>query len=117
LQIPTIQNEQHLELDDEEIFMTNSSSDRIDRMEQILERAMQLLGELALNQRQIVQNQEQLIQNQEQQQTQIQVLVNAAANHESRLARQDALIERLDAIIERMVYREGRNGDGDQTQP
>ena len=70
---------------------------------------MQLLGNLAENQRQI-------IQNQEQQQRQIQVLVNAALNHESRIARQDALIERLDAIIERLVYREGRNGNDDQPQ-
>jgi ABC-type transporter Mla subunit MlaD len=95
--------------------MTNGISDRLDRVEQILERSMRLLGQMAENQRQIVQTQEQIIQNQEQQQSQIQVLVNAALNHKSGLARQDALIERLDAIIERLVYREGR-GNGDQTQ-
>lgn len=77
--------------------MTNGSSARLDQIEQILERSMQLLGAIAENQRQI-------IQNQEQQQRQIDVLVNAALNHESRIARQDALIERLDAIIERLVY-------------
>lgn len=89
--------------------MTNGSNDWIDRIEQILERSLQLLGNLAENQRQ-------LIQNLEQQQKQIEVLVNAALNHESRIARQDALIERLDAIIERLVYREGRNGNEDQSQ-
>lgn len=89
--------------------MTNSS-DRLDRIEQILERSTQLLGEIAQNQGQIVQTQGQIIQIQERQQEQIQVLVNAATRH-------DALIERLDAIIERLVYREGRGGNGDQPQP
>ena len=88
--------------------MTNNS-DRLDRIERILEN-------LAQNQSHIVQTQGQVIQIQERQQEQIQTLVNTALNHESRIARQDALIERLDAIIERMVYREGR-GNGDQTQP
>lgn len=82
--------------------MSNGSSNRIDRIEQLLE--------------QIVQIQQRAISLQGQQQEQIQVLVNAAADHAARLARQDALIERLDAIIERMVYREGR-GNGDQPQP
>ena len=89
--------------------MNNGSRDRLDRIEQILE-------SLAQNQRQLIQNQEQMVQNQRLQQEQIQVLVNAALDHESRIARQDALIERLDTIIERMVYREGR-GNGDQPQP
>jgi hypothetical protein len=44
---------------------------------------------------------------------QMQVLVDAARNHETRIARQDALIERLDVILERLVYREGRNGYSD----
>lgn len=89
-------------------YMTNGSGDRLDQMEQLLERSMQLLEGLAENQRQ-------LIQNQDQQQSQIQVLADAALNHESRIARQDALIERLDAIIERLIYREGRS-NGDQPQ-
>ncbi len=72
--------------------MTNGS-DRIDRIEAILERSTQLL-------QQIGQNQGQIIKIQEQQQEQIQVLVSATK-------RQDALIERLDAIIERLIYREG----------
>ncbi len=79
--------------------MTNGS-DRIDRIERLLE--------------QIAQIQQRAISLQGQQQEQIQVLVNAAADHADRMARQDALIERLDAIIERMVYREGRNGDQPQ---
>ena len=88
--------------------MTNGSSDRLDRIEQILE-------SLAQNQGQLAQNQGQIVQSQGLQQEQIQILANAALDHESSIARQDALIERLDAIIERMVYREGR-GDGDQPQ-
>lgn len=87
--------------------MTNSN-DWFDRIEKILEA-------LAQNQEQVVENQKQIIQNQGLQQEQIQALVNAALNHEARIARQDALIERLDAIIERMVYREGRS-NGDQPQ-
>ena len=77
-------------------IMTNSS-DRINRIEQILEG--------------LAQNQSQIVQIQRQQQEQIQVLISAATRH-------DALIERLDTIMERMVYREGRNGDrGNQPQP
>lgn len=83
--------------------MTNFLSDRLDRIERILEG-------LAQNQSQIVQAQGQFIQIQERQQEQIQVLVQTATRH-------DALIERLDAILERLVYREGRNGNGDQPQP
>ena len=87
--------------------MTNSN-DRFDKIVQILE-------SLAQNQSQNTQIQEQIILAQERQQEQIQQLVSAALNHESRIARQDALIERLDAIIERLVYREGR-GNGEQPQ-
>ena len=83
--------------------MTNGSNDRI---EQMLERSMQLLEDLAQNQRRIIQTQAEVIQIQERQQEQIQALVNAAARH-------DALIERLDAILERLIYREGRKGEGD----
>ena len=96
--------------------MTNASSDRLNRIEQILERSTQLLGDLAQNQSQIVQTQGRLIQNQEVQQEQIKVLVSLALDHADRIARQDAMIERLDAIIERMVYREGRNGDANPPQ-
>ena len=46
----------------------------------------------------LAQNQSQIVQIQERQQEQIQTLVNTALDHESRIARQDALIERLDAI-------------------
>ena len=66
--------------------MTNSS-DRLDQIEQILERSTQLLGEIAQNQGQIVQTQGQIVQIQERQQEQIQTLVNTALNHESRIAR------------------------------
>ncbi len=77
--------------------MTNgSSSDRLDRIERLLER---------------------IAENQEVQQEQIKVLISVALDHTDRIARQDALIERLDAIIERLVYREGRNGDDGQPQP
>ncbi len=72
--------------------MTNGSSDRIDRIERLLER---------------------IAENQQVQQEQIKVLVSVSLDHVDRIARQDALIERLDAIIERMVYSEGRNGDDD----
>lgn len=82
--------------------MTNGSSDRLYRIERILEG-------LAQNQSQIVQAQGQIIQIQERQQEQLQVLASAATRY-------DALIERLDAIIERLVYREGRGGNGDQPQ-
>lgn len=78
-----------------------SDNDRLDRILQILEA--------------LAKNQERIIQAQEEQQRQIEVLTNAALNHESRIARQDALIERLDAIIERLVYREGRDC-GDRPQ-
>lgn len=80
-----------------------SSSDRLDRIEQLLER-------MALTQRDIVSFQEQ-------QQGQIQILANAAADYATRIAQNEQLIARLDAIIERLVYREGRNGNGDQPQP
>ncbi len=75
--------------------MTNPSGDRLDRMEVLLERVIDL---------------------QARQQEQVEVLLNAAIRHETRIARQDALIERLDTIIERMVYREGRNSDDDPSQ-
>ena len=70
--------------------MTNPQPDRLDRMESLLERVINL---------------------QARQQEQVEVLLNAAIRHETRIARQDAVIERLDAIIERMVYREGRDGN------
>jgi hypothetical protein len=70
--------------------MTTNQPDRLDRMESLLERVINL---------------------QANQQEQMQVLINAALTHETRLARQDALIERLDNIIEQMIYREGRNGN------
>lgn len=96
--------------------MTNSS-DRLDRIERILERLAQNQGQIvqtqeqfAQGQSQIIQSLERMIQIQGQQQDQIQILASAAARH-------DALIERLDAIIERMVYREGRGGNDDQPQP
>lgn len=95
--------------------MTNGSSYRLDRIERILEGLAQNQGQVVENQKQIIQTQGQIIQSQGLQQEQIQTLVSAALNHESRIARQDALIERLDAIIERLVYREGR-GNGDQPQ-
>lgn len=41
----------------------------------------------------------------------VQALLEASAEHQTRIARQDALIERLDAILERMIYREGRGGN------
>ena len=100
--------------------MTNGSSDRLDRIERILEGLAQNQGQVVETQRQIVDNQRQVIQSQErivqiqgqivqsqeQQQKQIQALVNAATHHE-------ATIARLDAILERLIYREGR-GNGDQ---
>lgn len=72
--------------------MTNPQPDRLERMEALLERIIDLQGR---------------------QQEQVEVLLNAAIRHETRIARQDAVIERLDTIIERMVYREGRNGEGE----
>lgn len=83
--------------------MTINQPDRLDRIEQLLERVVQI--------------QERVILTQEQQQGQVQILLNAATDHATRIARQDALIERLDTIIERMVYREGRDGDNNQPQP
>ncbi len=77
--------------------MTNSS-DRLDRIEQLLERMAQM--------------QQDIVSLQGQQQGQIQILANAATDHAARIARQDALIERLDSILERMIYREGREGNG-----
>lgn len=72
--------------------MTNPQPDRLDRIETLLERIIDLQGR---------------------QQEQVEVLLNAAIRHETRIARQDAVIERLDTIIERMVYGEGRNGEGE----
>lgn len=80
--------------------MTNPQPDRLDRMESLLERIINLQG----------QQQEQLGQHQER----IQILLNAATDHNTRIARQDVLIERLDTLIERMIYREGR---GDSEPP
>lgn len=72
--------------------MTKPQPDRLDRIETLLERIIDLQGR---------------------QQEQVEVLLNAAIRHETRIARQDAVIERLDTIIERMVYGEGRNGEGE----
>lgn len=58
--------------------MTNSG-DRLERMENLLEW---------------------IIQVQQRQQEQVEVLLNAAIRHETRISRQDNLIERLDAILE-----------------
>ncbi len=103
--------------------MTKASSDRLDRIEQILHSSTQLLGELAQNQSHqlgktqtllgSVQTLADTVQNLA---GAVQSLVAASSHHAARLARQDALIERLDTIIERMVYREGRNRDANPPQ-
>ena len=96
-----------------------SSSDRIERIEALLERFI-TASEGGSSDRldRIGQSLEKVVDILEQQSQQIKALVDAATRHEARITCQDALIERLDAIIERMVYREGRNGDGnDQPQP
>lgn len=72
--------------------MTNPQPDRLDRIEQSLERSSQLIERVIDLQ---AQQQEQLGQHQEQ----IQILLNAATDHNTRIARQDVLIERLDTII------------------
>lgn len=64
----------------------------------------------------IEQIQERAIAISERQQEQTEILINAAAEHKTRIARQEALIERLDAIIKRMIYREGRSGNDAQPQ-
>lgn len=96
--------------------MTNASSDRLDRIEQALERSTQLLERvigvqdvLLATQSQLVTVQGQLLTVQEQQNRQIQILLDSATRH-------DAMIGRLDAILERMIYREGRGSNDDQTQ-
>ena len=89
--------------------MSHGSSDRLDRIERILEGLAQNQGKIIQNQEQIVQTQGQIAQSQGLQQKQIQALVNAVTHHE-------AIIARLDAILERLIYREGR-GKGDQPQP
>ena len=93
-----------------------SSSDRIDRIEALLERFFTAGEGGSTNQLdRIGQSLEKVVDILEQQSQQIKVLVEASTYHEARITRQEALIERLDNIIERMVYREGRNGNsGDQ---
>ena len=88
--------------------MINESSDRLDRIEQILEGLAQNQGQIIQNQEKVIQTQGQIAQSQGLQQKQIQDLVTAATYHE-------AIIARLDAILERLIYREGR-GNGDQPQ-
>lgn len=70
--------------------MTSNQPDRLDRIEQSLDRSTNLL--------------ERVIQVQATQQDTLETLVNSQL-------RQDAMIERLDAILERLIYREGRNND------
>ena len=93
--------------------MTNTSSDRLDRIEALLQQSVITSDERITR---IEQALGRLIETQEVQQEQIKVLVSLTLDHADRIARQDALIERLDAIIERMVYREGRNGDANPPQ-
>jgi glutathione synthase/RimK-type ligase-like ATP-grasp enzyme len=112
--------------------MTNGSSDRLDRVEHLLEnfiaasvadrqasnermtrieqgfeqafnRSAQLLERVLRVQERTLDTQERTLETQQQ--------------HEARLARMDAVISRLDTIIERMVYREGRDGDSNPPQP
>lgn len=42
----------------------------------------------------------------------VQALLEASTRHEATIANQEAMISRLDAILERMIYREGRNEEG-----
>lgn len=70
--------------------MTSNQPDRLDRIEQSLDRSTNLL--------------ERVIQVHATQQDTLETLVNSQL-------RQDAMIERLDAILERLIYREGRNND------
>ena len=95
--------------------MNNGSSDRLDRMESVLGQVIDLQ---ARQQEQLGQHLDLIGQQQQlfgQQQGQIQILLDASKQHESRIALMEAMITRLDSIIERMVYREGR-GDGDKPQ-
>lgn len=78
-----------------------SSSERFKQIEEARERDRQQSNERMARIEQMI----------ERQQRPIEVLAASSADHEVRIARQDALIERLDAILERMIYREGRGNE------
>lgn len=85
------------------VASSKSSNERMTRIEQSFEQAFnrsaQLLERVLRVQERTLDTQERTLETQQQ--------------HEARLARMDAVISRLDTIIERMVYREGRNGEGE----
>lgn len=111
--------------------MTNSSNDRLDRIEELLQRSIiasdermtrieqnleqsfnrsfQLLERVLRVQERTLDTQERTLENQRRQEQQTQILLDAATRHE-------ATISRLDTIIERLVYREGRNEDNQPPQ-
>lgn len=72
--------------------MINNNSDRLNRIEQNLEHATQLL--------------ERIIATQQTQQQQIQTLLDAAVRHEVRITRQNVLIKKFDTILKHLVRRE-----------
>lgn len=76
--------------------MTSYQPDRLNRIEESLERSTQLLER-------VVRVQERMLENQGRTDERIEILLDAATRHES-------TISRLDAILERLIYREGRNG-------
>ncbi len=98
--------------------MTNGSTDRLDRIEAAIENLV--AANLANNERMERDRQQsnermtKIEQAIERQQRPIEVLAASSADHEVRIARQDALIERLDAILERMIYREGRGNEEEE---
>lgn len=110
--------------------MNNGSNDRLDRIEQLIERSIiasdermarieqsfeqsfnrssQLLERVLRVQERTLDTQERTLETQKRQEQQNQILLDAATRHE-------ATIARLDAILERLIYREGR-GNEDQPQ-
>lgn len=82
--------------------MNTPEPNRLDRIEQNLERSTDLLERVIRVQERTLDIQERTLETQRRQEQQIQILLDAATRHE-------VTISRLDTIIERLVYREGRS--------
>ncbi|KJH70836.1 hypothetical protein UH38_15680 [Aliterella atlantica CENA595] len=83
--------------------MTSYQPDRLNRIEESLERSTQLLERVVRVQERMLETQSTTLENQGRTNERIEILLDAATRHES-------TISRLDAILERLIYREGRNG-------